>query len=693
MAAAVAVWAGVALTRAGWWALAVAVAAGFFVAGVRRRGLILLGLVILGGVASGAASLAREQAALEAWVPAGLVELTGVAVSDSMPSRHSSWFLLRPDGLREGSQWVEWSGPPLRVFSPEDIQAGQRLLLHGTARSSPGIARGQTYAGQLNASDIQHLGSRTPIHEVANAVRDRIGAGLEASSSSDALLAGFLIGDVRNLPAADRDAMRKAGLSHFVAVSGSNVALFLGLWWLIAAPVAMGSRRRAIIGVAGLVLFVVITRAEPSVVRAGAMAALVLVGRAVGIPIGPWTALGLAVSGSLLVSGELAGNVGFQLSVAATAGVLGGTKLRPRGPQWLVAPLAITLGAQLAVAPLLVAHFGTIPVAAPLTNLIAAPLVGGSTVTGGLGLLLGVPPLTEIGTSLAGAVLDVAWFSSSLPQLGWSGLLLLVGAAAAFRLPGLRIPLGAVGLVAFGWGLIQPPAELPRPAVVFFDVEQGDAAVVLGTGGETLLIDGGPDPVLLADKLRKHGISHLDLLIISHPHADHTVGLQTVAERMSIGEAWHSGYLPPTERHDQILGILRARGVPTLVPKAGASYLLGSIEIEILGPKRRYASPNDQSLVALVTAGDVRVLFTGDVERFAQADLGRIQADILKVPHQGATTSDPSWVTDVDAQVAVISVGPNDFGHPDESIIDSLRRSGAAVVRTDEEGDVIIPLG
>jgi competence protein ComEC len=86
------------------------------------------------------------------------------------------------------------------------------------------------------------------------------------------------------------------------------------------------------------------------------------------------------------------------------------------------------------------------------------------------------------------------------------------------------------------------------------------------------------------------------------------------------------------------------------------------------------------------------MLLTGDIETFAQKDLGSIHADVLKVPHQGAATSDAEWLGNVGAEMAVISVGPNDFGHPVQWVIETLVASGAVVKRTDEEGDVVVPL-
>ncbi len=197
---------------------------------------------------------------------------------------------------------------------------------------------------------------------------------LEQNDSDAAtLVAGFLVGETDRLPDHRMDELRRAGLTHFVAVSGSNVALFLAAWWLIIGPFGLRSapagalRRGGVGGIRGGPP----TR-EPSVVRAAAMAGVVLGGRIVGVPVEPWRALGLAVAGLLLVSGSLAVDVGFQLSVAATTGVLAAIELVPRRrPRWLWTALTVTVGAQIAVLPIILAHFDTVPLLSPVANLLS----------------------------------------------------------------------------------------------------------------------------------------------------------------------------------------------------------------------------------------------------------------------------------------------------------------------------------
>ena len=128
------------------------------------------------------------------------------------------------------------------------------------------------------------------------------------------------------------------------------------------------------------------------------------------------------------------------------------------------------------------------------------------------------------------------------------------------------------------------------------------------------------------------------------------------------------------------------------IPSLGV-HRVGSIGLEVLGPARRYASLNDQSIAIRATIGGHTVLLSGDMERVSQGDLDPPRVDVLKVPHQGAATSDPEWLVETGASVAVVSVGPNRFGHPSEELLATLERAGMEVRRTDREGDVVIDLG
>jgi competence protein ComEC len=667
--------------------------------GLVRRGTALAAavLVAIGGAAGVAAGI-RDDVAATAAVPSGRAVLAGRLLTDPMPGPEGSSFAFRPTHLRGPGGWHAWEGPRLGVageaaLSP--IGAGDRIRVEGVVTRSPGVFRGDPIAGWVRARRIERLGPPSdPLFFAASVVRGRIADGLRefAGRPASALMAGFLIGDVSALPAGDRDALQAAGLSHYVAVSGSNVALFLAGWWLIAGPLGWGPRRRAALGLVGVALFCVITRWEPSVVRASAMAAVALTGRLVGVPVSGWTALGTAVSGLLLVAPGLAVDPGFQLSAAATAGVLAGAGVfRGRHPNWAWTAVAATLSAQVAVAPLLLVRFGSLPLAAPLCNVVAAPLVAFSTVAGGIGVLVGIAPVTYAGLAAAEVVLAVARIGARLPMVGAGGLVVLVTLGALGRVRRLRPAATLAGAVVLAVAALPHDGLPAAPEVVFLDVGQGDAVLLRDPAGVVILVDGGPAPAVLRNALRRWGVRRVDLLVITHDHTDHVAGLAGITDVVRVGQVWHADQ--QGEVLAEVAAELRGAGVPLAVAEPGWRASVGAFSLEVMGPVRRYASSNDGSIVLWVAAGDRTLLLPGDVEALAQGDLGPLRADVMKVPHQGAATSDLRWLADSAPQVAVISVGPNRFGHPATEVVAVLQAAGAEVRRTDREGDVVVKLG
>jgi len=216
---------------------------------------------------------------------------------------------------------------------------------------------------------------------------------------------------------------------------------------------------------------------------------------------------------------------------------------------------------------------------------------------------------------------------------------------------------------------------------------------VSGGEGRFLLVDGGPDPVLLLDKLAAYGVNGVDVVVLTHVHADHATGLTGLVGRVPIAEVWANTEPHVSSASTDLFDTLGAYGIPLVKPSIGQFLQLGQARVTVLGPLRRYASPNDQSIVLMIEGPGRTAVLTGDVELVAQSELDGIRADVLKVPHQGGATSDPEWLASVGAELSVISVGPNDFGHPALSVIEVLENAGSTVVRTDLAGDVVVPLG
>ncbi len=660
-------------------------------------GAALAGMV-LAGMASGILAAGRIEAAAAVPVLSGRRQLAARVQSDPAAGPFGSAMLVRASGPGTAGEVTLLA--TLDDLDGEGsvgaaIAAGDLVTIDGTVADRPGHYRGTAYRASIAADSVALVAAASgPFFRPGNLLRRVVLERLERDDSdAAALVAGFLVGETDRLPDHRMDELRQAGLTHFVAVSGSNVALFLAAWWLMIGPFGLAPRLRALLGLVALAIFVVATRWEPSVVRAAAMAGVVLGGRILGLPVDPWRALGLAVTGLLLLSGDLAVDVGFQLSVAATAGVLTAVALVPRRrPRWLWTALTVTIGAQLAVLPIVLAHFATVPLLSPLANLLAAPLVTAATVFGGIGAITGIGPVLDLGLMAARGVLTVAATAAGWPQVGLGGVVIAALAAVGFTVAGpLRPFLGVAacaGLVA--WGVPAPPPS--DPAVVFLDVGQGDAILIRRPPDVVILIDGGRDVSVLESALRRHGIGDIDVVAVTHGDADHAGGLQGVVERHRVGEIWYPEGQDHGELVESLLAEAAAGGVPVAAVGAGDEIVLGSLRLELLGPRRRYAAENDGSIVTWVTAGGIDVLLTGDVEAIAQAELPPVRPDVLQVPHHGSATTDLDWLGETVGAVAVISVGDNTYGHPVPGVLDVLASAGSTVLTTRGEGDVVVPL-
>jgi competence protein ComEC len=242
------------------------------------------------------------------------------------------------------------------------------------------------------------------------------------------------------------------------------------------------------------------------------------------------------------------------------------------------------------------------------------------------------------------------------------------------------------GAIALFLALV-PARSAPNTGVIFLDVGQGDSAVVR-MSAFTVLVDGGPEPARLAESLARYGLDSIDLVVVTHVHADHAAGIAGILGRVPVGRIWATFDPHATISSETLLVRAAEAGVPVESPALGSILVVGNDTLEVIGPLRRYKNPNDQSIVLLATLDGVRVLLSGDIEKVAQDELSAVLIDVLKVPHQGAATSHRQWLQDHAGAVSVISVGPNSFGHPASWVLEALAES--TVYRTDVHGDIVV---
>lgn len=242
--------------------------------------------------------------------------------------------------------------------------------------------------------------------------------------------------------------------------------------------------------------------------------------------------------------------------------------------------------------------------------------------------------------------------------------------------------------------------------LVACDVGQGDALAVAVGRRAAVVVDAGPDPEPVDACLDRLGVTEVPLVVLTHFHADHVAGLAGVLRGRSVGALETSPMLDPAPAVDDVRRLAAGAGIPLEVAPHGVTRRIGDATVQVLWPDlpAPVAGPgdgsaaNDASVVLLVEVGDLRLLLTGDVEPPGQQRLAAVlpdlDVDVLKVPHHGSAHQDTGWLTSLDAEVAVVSVGEgNDYGHPDPGVVAELGRDGAEVARTDEDGDVAVVAG
>lgn len=233
--------------------------------------------------------------------------------------------------------------------------------------------------------------------------------------------------------------------------------------------------------------------------------------------------------------------------------------------------------------------------------------------------------------------------------------------------------------------------------VHYIDVGQGDSTLLI-CDGETMLIDAGENEYGddVVDYLKSKGIEKLDYVIGTHPDSDHIGGLDTVIKNMECETVFLTDYSKDTRTYEEVLEAVEQEDCERINPQVGDTYRFGAAEMIIIAPNRTdYESANDGSIGLILQNGGHRFFFAGDAEEEAEYDILEngihIGADVYKVSHHGSRSSSMEELVEaVDPEFAVISCGEkNDYGHPHAATLNTLRRMGIKVFRTDEQGTIV----
>lgn len=576
--------------------------------------------------------------------------------------------------------------------------------------------------GQMTAAEPA---AKTHVSPIYKKIAYQAGKALPRDQKN--LLLAIVFGDQADIAPAVEDDFLKAGLLHLFAASGFNVTIAAGFLMLLARAVKLPKLAAATLALASVGFYYYLVGSSPSVLRATVMSVLMYAAIFFGRKVDASASIAAAVIMMLAIDPSSLFDIGWQLSFAGLIGLLA---VAPKLSDYLkpevrrvTAPLVATAGAQIVVAPFLVYHFGQISSVAFIANPVVTAAVAYVTAVGYIGCISALvwPAIGRlVMVSLAWPLRFVAGsagFFASLPasmlQIEPSAantavLLCAMGIAVAIFVKRRRqvgLPAVAIVLLALQaagiWMDFGAGVQRSALTVSFLDVGEGDATLIKSRPGIVILVDGGSDYAVLDRELRQRGVRHIDMLISSHAHADHVGSLDELIDKYPVAMVVEPGFRYTTRSYFDFKKAIAAHHIPLNLGRAGRSYSVGDIKVDILWPTSTLMAGtesdiNNNSVVAKVTFRDFSILLPGDIQKEAISELLKRHADmnaqVLEVSHQGsANGTTAGLLRRIKPKYAVISVGAdNPYGHPHRPTLDKLHRLVERTLRTDRNGDITV---
>jgi competence protein ComEC len=646
-----------------------------------------------------------------------------------------------------------------------DREGLSRCMVHVSLRVQEGHARPGAMVHVIGPSGATQRGLRiassiVPTGDVQRlrAWRGEIGETIDTLFGINAaLVRALLIADQDGISPAVRDRFADAGLVHMLSISGLHVAIIAGALLALATalriPRPWGETAAALV----ITLYVLIIGAPAPAVRSAVMLATMMLSQRLQRPVHPWTALALGAALPTVQPGIVL-DLGYQLSVSGMAslvaaralfrrfrlGAIGTTRrLQRRGPaarfvrarvealralhgwRWTLLRECVTgVIATAVTAPLIAWTFGRVSIVAPLSNIVAGPVV--AFVQPALFLAIVLAPwragarFVADATSAPLALLDrIATVSASVPHASLHVAPTLAGAlcagiaSAAFvrasasrrMLPGMLVACGA--LVAAVWSPLLPLAR-GTMELHMLDVGQGDALALRTPRGRWIVIDAGrrwdggdAGRRTVVPYLRRHG-GDVAAFVMSHAHDDHVGGAASVADALHPLQWWEPAFVSTSSGYRAALLAVQRTGARWKRVHPGDTMRIDGVTVTVIAPDSAWTArqddANETSVVARVAYGAVSFLLTGDAESneerwmLEHTDASALHADVLKVAHHGSrTSSSPAFLDAVQPRLGLVSVGAdNRYGHPSPQTLAEFARRGIPLLRTDREGAIVV---
>lgn len=612
---------------------------------------------------------------------------------------------------------VALPSPPAALALPECVTVGDSLTVRTDLE--PGNRAGEGPVG-WSIHVEEHRPATGTVAMFRAAFTD---ATAHLPDTTRGLVRGMITGDTTDMPGADLDAMRRAGVAHVTAVSGAHFALLTVMLVMLVRQVRLPRVAQGIVVGVVVSAFALFVGPHPSVVRALGLAVAVGLGMAWGRRARALPALSVTVLVLMHAYPQIATELGFAMSVTAVVAiVVVAPALAHRFSRWvsprLASALSIPVAAQCALLPFLVALQPGLNPYVIAANLACAVLLAPVMICGLLCVAVapwwmsaaevlawGTSGPAWILTRICSGIMDLpgSWWPwptgavgvALAALLGVSALLAIVHAAATVRVLAGAIAAGVIVLGCHGVGSKLRPVTDDWD-VIACDVGQGDMMLLRTAPGSAIVIDTGPDDSAATACLDRYGIAEIPLLILTHPDHDHDGAAIAIATHADVTHAW----VAEVGRTGAAASALTGMGAHVTVPADGARAQYGSVDLVVV-PGSQDGEPavegdNDASIVVHAQAGETSVLALGDLEpatqrRLADSLLGGVHVDAVKVAHHGSANQDPQLAQVITARWAIFSAGAdNDYGHPSHSAVALYADRGATALVTAECGDIAL---
>lgn len=675
-------------------------------------------------------------------------------IADFPQRKPYGWkFVLDLQSIRYQSGWKAFSGKIQSTYvstATVNLKKGDVIEVSGLLEKPIGkrnpmdfdyaqvLARKHIYL-TLKIKSLRPI-AQSPhfLDQIANQSRTFIQSALQKGfehPENRALMFALLVGDRSEIDETTTQQFRQTGLMHLLAVSGLHIFLLGMIVFELLRSLLNRTRLpfyhreiiRSVVTILILLLFWIVTGNSPSILRAIIMALIAILANLWQRPHIGLNALGVSAFCLLLYDPNIRYDIGFQLSYAAVLALMlvypvlnaycTEKRFPNKGLQKLMSSIMLSIAATLGTLPILLVHFGTVSLGGIILNIVGVPLSSVALIAGILSVIgFGISETIGLALSSAAEWLTIAfkaftlWGYESFACLQveyyvdnlWIliSIVALLWAIAHQSKRKASIGLALLCITFNFYGFLWQPTKAPLD-VLFFDVGHGDAALIQFPNGKKMLVDVGDcneyadmGERVIVPHFKKQNLQTVDIVLITHPHADHIGGLPYILRNLKVGKVLMNGNMKSHPMLNSSLKIADSLNIPVYAVKKGDQLRIDEqVDIRILSANAKHENPNEGSIVFTLQYGITKFLFTGDAEAETENQLlsqypQALGANVIKVGHHGSkTSSTPTFVQKATAysanEYAVVSVSADGkHGLPDYSALIRWKEAGANVLST-----------